>query len=132
MKIFFKNFLVVGMLVLFIDVGSNVTAARENQTESEQQISNTITHLENALRAVNANELDEAQGHIKAAGQSSKAIIGGSFEARKQAGSKAISKARSQAIKSDTAGMTESLKKALEVFKSLLRPADVDKQGGLD
>lgn len=132
MKNIFKKFLVVGMLLLFIDVAINVAVAKETPTESEVQIKNTITHLENALKAVDANKLDEAQEHIKAAGQSSKAIIGGSLEARKQAGSKAITKARSQAMKGDTAGMAESLKKALEVFKALFRPVGVDKQGGLD
>lgn len=132
MKNIFKNFLVVGMLLLSIDVTMNIAIAKENQTESELQISNTIAHLEDALKAVNANKLAEAQEHIKAAGQSSKSIIGGSLEARKQAGTKAISKARSQAIKNDLAGMAESLKKAIAVFKSLFYPPGADKQGGLD
>lgn len=132
MKNIFKNFLVIGLLLLSIDVTMNIAIAKENQTESELQISNTIAHLEDALKAVNANKLAEAQEHIKAAGQSSKSIIGGSLEARKQAGTKAISKARSQAIKNDLAGMAESLKKAIAVFKSLFYPPGADKQGGLD
>jgi hypothetical protein len=43
-----------------------------------------LAHLDVALKAVNSNELEVAQEHIKAAGQSSKGIIGGSIELKTQ------------------------------------------------
>jgi len=76
----FKKFLVAGFLALSIGAGSNVTVAAVGMA---QPINNTITHLEAALKAVNANELEMAQEHIKAAGQSSKDIFGGSLESKK-------------------------------------------------
>ena len=96
-----------------------------------QPINNTIAHLEAALKAVDANELEVAQDHIKAAGQSSKDIFGGSIESKKQRGSRAIANARRQTKEGNKAGATDSLKEALEVFKSLLLPIDAGSQGGL-
>jgi len=97
----------------------------------EQPINNTSVHLEAALKAVNANELEVAQEHIKAAGQSSKDIFGGSLESKKQRSTRAITNARRQTKEGNTAGAAGSLKEALEVFKSLLRPVDASDQGGL-
>ena len=127
----FKKFLVASFLVLSLGAGSNVVVAAETQSGMEQPINNTITHIEAALKAVNANELEAAQEHIKAAGQSSKDIFGGSFEAKKQRGSRAIANARRQTKEGNTVGAADSLKEALEVFKSLLRPVDAGGQGGL-
>lgn len=115
-----KEFLVVSFLVLFIGAGSNVTAAEVTQTGMAQPSNNTIANLEAALKAVNANELGAAQEHINAAGQSSKEISGVcSIESKKQRGSGAITNARRQTKEGNAAGAAESLKKAIEVFKSM-------------
>jgi hypothetical protein len=127
----FKKFLVASFLVLFIGAGSNVTVAAVTQIGMAEPINNTIAHLEAALKAVNANELEVAQEHIKAAGQSSKDIFGGSIESKKQRGSRAIANARRQTKEANTAGAADSLKEALEVFKSLLLPVEAGSQGGL-
>ena len=126
-----KEFLVAGFFVLSIGACSNVTVAAVSQVGMAQPINNTITHLEAALKAVNANELEMAQEHIKAAGQSSKDIFGGSIESKKQRGSRAIANARRQTKEGNTTSAADSLKEALEVFKSLLRPVDASGQGGL-
>jgi hypothetical protein len=130
MKIF-KKFLVASFLVLSLGAVSNVTFAAETQSGMAQPINNTITHLDAALKAVNANELEAAQEHIKAAGQSSKDIYGGSFEAKKQRGTRAIANSRRQTKEGNTAGAADSLKEALDVFKSLLQPVEAGSQGGL-
>jgi len=75
--------LVASFLVLSLGAVSNVTVAAETQSGMAQPINNTITHLDAALKAVNANEFEAAQEHIKAAGQSSKDIYGGSIESKK-------------------------------------------------
>ncbi len=126
-----KKFLVTGLLVLFIGAGSNVAVAEVTQIGMAEPINNTIAHLEAALKAVNTNELEVAQEHIKAAGQSSKDIFGGSLESKKQRGSRAIANARRLTKEGNTAGAADSLKEALEVFNSLLRPVDASGQGGL-
>lgn len=126
-----KEFLVASFLVLFIGAGSSVTIAEAAQIGMAQPINNTIAHLEAALKAVNANELEVAQEHIKAAGQSSKDIFGGSIESKKQRGSRAIANARRQMKEGNAVGTANSLKEALEVFKSLLLPVDAGSQGGL-
>ena len=127
----FKKFLVASFLVLSLGAGSNVTVAAETQSDMAQPINNTIAHLDAALKAVNANELEVAQEHIKAAGQSSKDIFGGSIESKKQRGTRAIANARRQTKEGNTAGAADSLKEALEVFKSLLLPVKASSQGGL-
>lgn len=127
----FKKFLVAGFLVLSMDAGSNVTIAAVAQVGMAQPINNTITHLEAALKAVDTNELEVAQEHIKAAGQSSKGIIGGSIEVKAQRGSSAITKARRQLKEGYTTDATNSLKQALEIFKSLLQPVEAGSRGGL-
>jgi hypothetical protein len=126
-----KEFLIASFLVLFIGAGSNVTVAGETQIGMAQPINNTIAHLEAALKAVDANELEGAQEHIKAAGQSSKDIFGGSIESKKQRGTRAIANARRETKEGNTAGAADSLKEALDVFKSLLLPIDAGSQGGL-
>ena len=126
-----KKLLVASFLVLFIGTFSNITVAGETQIGMAQPINNTIAHLEAALKAVNANELEVAHEHIKAAGQSSKDIFGGSIESKKQRGSRAIANSRRQTKEGNTVGAAASLKEALEVFKSLLLPIDAGSQGGL-
>ena len=96
-----------------------------------QHIKDANAHLEAALGAVNANDLEVAQEHIKAARQSSKEIIGGTFSARTARGSSAIVKARLYVKKENTDAAAAALKKALEIFNSMLRPFDAGSQGGL-
>lgn len=126
-----KEILVASTLVLSLGAVSNITAAAVTQTGMTQHINNTIAHLEAALSAVNANDLEVAQEHIKAARQSSKRIIGGTLEAKTQRGSDAVVNARVQAKEGNTDGAAASLKEALEIFKSMLRPFEVGSQGGL-
>jgi len=126
-----KRFLVAAFLVLFIGSVSNIVNAGGTEPATAQLINNTITHLEAALKAVDANDLAVAQEHVKAAGQSSKLILGGTMEARKQGGSRDITKARQQLEKGNTAGAADALREALESFKSLIRPDKTGNQGGL-
>lgn len=126
-----KMFLIAGVLIVFIGAGSNAVNAAGTESATEQLINTTITHLEAALKSVNSNELEVAQEHVKAAGQSSKLILGGTIEARKQGGSKAIKNARQQLEKGDTSGAADALKEAIEGFKSLLVPAKPGSQGEL-
>lgn len=123
----FKALFVAGFLILFISTGSRVAIA----AGMEEPINNTIAHLEAALKAVNANEPEVAQQQIKDAGQTSKSIFGGSFESKKQRGSKAIANARREMKEGNPTAAAVSLNEALEVFKSLLRPFDAGSQGGL-
>jgi len=128
----FKKFIVASFFALLLCAVSNITVAAEIQSGMAQPINTTITHLEAALKAVNANELEAAQEHIKAAGQSSKDIFGGSFESKKQRGSRAIANARRQTKEGNATGAADSLKEALDVYNSLLRPAEAGGLGGLN
>ncbi|MGR9046148.1 MAG: hypothetical protein ACU83N_12690 [Gammaproteobacteria bacterium] len=94
-------------------------------------IDTTLKHLETALKAIDANDFEAAQTHIKAARQSAKNIIGGSLEVKAQRGSSAISKARSRLNKDDAAGATASLKKALDIFISMTKDSEKGGRGGL-
>jgi hypothetical protein len=126
-----KKILVAGFLVLSLSAGSNISVAGVTQEGMGQPINNTIAHLESALKAVNTNELETAQEHIKAAGQSSKDIIGGSLEVKTQRGSRAIATARRQTKEGNTVGAAVSLKEAIGVYKSLLGPLESGSRGGL-
>ncbi|MGR9114874.1 MAG: hypothetical protein ACU85E_03855 [Gammaproteobacteria bacterium] len=88
-------------------------------------------HLEAAMKAVDAKDFEAAQTHIKAARQSAKKIIGGSLEVKAQRGSSAISKARRQLNKEDAAGASDSLKQALELFRSMTGGSEKGGRGGL-
>ena len=123
------KYLVFGLLMLAVGAGSMVVTAAEPETT--QLINTTITHLEAALASVNANDLAIAKEHTKAAGQSSKLILGGRLEARKQAGSKAITQARQQLEKGNSEGAADAIRAALEEFKSLHGPDTTGNQGGL-
>ena len=84
-----KALLISGCMVLALSSG-NTAIAGSAQAGTMPPIDNTIAHLEAAIKAVDANELETAQEHMKAAGQSSKDIIGGSLEVKAQRGSRAI------------------------------------------
>lgn len=127
----YKKLLVSGFFIFCIGAGSAATNAGAIEPATAQLINSTITHLEAALKSVDANDLAAAQDHVKAAGQSSKLILGGTMEARKQGGSRAITNARQQFEKGNTAGAVDALKEALESFKSLSRPDKTGNQGGL-
>jgi hypothetical protein len=126
-----KLFLVAGFFILFM--GAGITAAHAGGIEpaTAQLINSTIIHIEAALKSLDAKDVAAAQDHVKAAGQSSKLILGGTIEARKQGGSRAITTARKQLEQGNTAGATEALKEALAGFKSLSQPDKTGNQGGL-
>jgi len=126
-----KLFLSAGFLSLSISVGNMAANAGEIEPATAKLISNTVTHLEAAQKSMDANDLAATEEHVKAAGQSSKLILGGTMEARKQGGSRAITNARLQLEKGNKAGAADALKEALEGFKSLIRPDKTGNQGGL-
>lgn len=126
-----KRFLVAGFLTLLLGAGSNAVNAGGIEPATAQLINNTITHLEAALKSIDAKDLAAAQDHVKKAGQFSKLILGGTIEARKQGGSRAITSARQQLEKGDAAGAADDLRKALDGFKSLSQPDKTGNQGGL-
>jgi hypothetical protein len=98
----------------------------------DQRISTVVTHLEAARKALAANEGDAAQEHMKAAGQSSKNITGGSFEVKAQRGSRAIANARRLVREGDNSGAVAVLEEAEGIYKSLLQPAKSGGRGGLN
>jgi hypothetical protein len=126
-----KNCLAASFLVLALFAISNTTVTAAAQTDSLQPIDSTVTHLDAALKAGNADDWDIAQEHMKAARQSAKDIIGGSLEVRAQRGANAIASARRLAQKDDKAGALASLKQAIEIFKSLQNSSDTGGRGGL-
>ncbi|MGZ8193868.1 MAG: hypothetical protein ACXW0H_04740 [Methylobacter sp.] len=126
-----EKILVASFLILSLSAITNINVVAVAQTDTQQSINNTITHLEAALKAVNANDLEAAKEHMKAARQSAKDITGGSLEVKTQHGTNAIANARRQAQKGDTAGASASLKQALEVFKSLHSSSETGSRGGL-
>lgn len=123
-----KEILVSSLLVLSLGAISNLTIAA--QTGMTQPINNTIAHLDAALSAVNADDLEVAQEHINAARQSSKEIIGGTLAPKASRGSDAIVKARRHVKKGDK-DAAAALNEALEIFHSMLRSSDGGSQGGL-
>jgi cellobiose-specific phosphotransferase system component IIA len=79
----------------------------------------TIAHLQDALKALNSNELDAAQAHMKAARQTAKDIVGGSLEVKAQRASSLITTARRQIQSGDIAAAKASLQESLDLFKAL-------------
>ena len=126
-----KKILIVGLVSLFVGTAGRVASAGELEPATARLINNTIMHIEAALKSVDANDVAEAQAHVKAAGQSSKLILGGTIEARKQGGSRAITTARKQLEQGDSAGAAAALREALDGFKSLSQPDKTGNQGGL-
>ena len=126
------QFAINGLFILTMTVGSLMAASADAQTAMTQTINNTVVHLEEGLRALQANELETAQEHMKAAGQTSKKIIGGSYEVKVQRGSRALAIARRQTKEGDTASAVVSLKQAIEVYKSLLGSTKSGGRGGLN
>ncbi|MDD1613025.1 MAG: hypothetical protein LUQ57_07745 [Methylococcaceae bacterium] len=123
--------LLVSVYLVFSLSSGNTAFAGAAQMGTMPPIDNTIAHLEAAIKAVDANEPDTAQEHMKAAGQSSKDIIGGSLEVKAQRGSRAIATARRQTREGDTAGAVASLKEAVTIFQSLRGPNKAGGRGGL-
>ena len=124
-----KKNLVASFLILFLGAVSNITVAA--QTGMTQPINNTIAHLDAALNAVNADDLEVALEHINAARQSSKEIIGGTLAPKASRGSDAIVNARRNVKEGNKDGADAALKEALEIFNSMLRTSDGGSQGGL-
>ena len=126
-----KTILVPILLTLSLSAISTTTISAAPASSAVKQIDNTITHIETAIKAIDSNDFDAAQEHIKAARQSAKNIVGGSLEVKAQRGSSAITNARRLLQKSDAAGASASLKEALEVFKSLISSSEKSGRGGL-
>ncbi|MGR8941508.1 MAG: hypothetical protein ACU83V_05420 [Gammaproteobacteria bacterium] len=111
---------------------ANISVAGVAQSDTDGIINNTVAHLDAASKAIEANELDAAQDHMKAASQSAKNIIGGSLEVKTQRGSRAIANARRQTREGDLTSAAASLKDAQEIFKSLLQVGKSGGRGGLN
>lgn len=126
------KFVTISLLALSLGLGSHSANAVDEKSGLSQPINNTITHLDAALKALDGNELDAAQEHMKAATQSSKNIVGGSFEVKAQRGSRAISNARRQSRDGDKDGAIVSLKEAREIYKSFHEPGKSGGRGGLN
>lgn len=118
------------MLAIYATATTAVTAA--GQMDNLHPIDSTIAHLDAAQQAVNANDWEAAQEHMKAARQSAKNIIGGSLEVKTQRGANAIANARRLAQKGDKTGASSSLKQAVEIFKSLQSSSETGGRGGLN
>jgi hypothetical protein len=127
-----NKFFIAVLLVMSLGIGSHSANAVDEQSGLSIPINNTISHLESALKGLEANELDAAQDHMKAAGQSSKNIVGGSFEVKAQRGSRVISNARRQTREGDKDGAVVSLKEALQIYKSFHDPSKSGGRGGLN
>lgn len=127
-----NKYLIAALWVLSLGLGSPGANAVDEQSGLSSTINNTISHLESALKGLEANELDAAQDHMKAAGQSSKNIVGGSFEVKAQRGSRAIGNARRQTRDGDKEGAVNSLKEALQIYKSFHEPGKSGGRGGLN
>ena len=128
-----KKILISISLVLSLGAIGNIAVAVDKKTGMTQPIKNTIAHLETALSAVNANDLEVAQEHINAARQSSKGIIGSTLAPKTSRGSDAIVNARRYVKEGNTDDATAALKEALEVFNSIIlhRPSKAGSLGGL-
>ena len=125
-----KVILVSGFLILTLST-ANMADAGAAQSATAELINNTVAHLDAASKALEANEQDAAQDHMKAASQSAKNIIGGTVEVKTQRASKMIANARRQAREGDSTGAIASLKEARDTFKSLLSTSETGGRGGL-
>lgn len=90
----------------------------------------TIGHLQYAMKALNSNELEIAEEHMKMARQTVKDIIGGSLEVKAQRGSGLITQARRQAQSGDAVAAAATLRQALEIFEGI-HDASKSGRGGL-
>lgn len=127
-----KQILIGCLLVLTLGLGTPSANAVDEKSGLSQPINTTITHLDSALKGLEANELEAAQEHMKAATQSSKNIVGGSFEVKAQRGSRAIAKARRLSRDGDKEGAVVSLQEALQIYKSFHEPGKSGGRGGLN
>ncbi|MGR9087950.1 MAG: hypothetical protein ACU841_12870 [Gammaproteobacteria bacterium] len=120
-----------GLLALLL-LGSHSANAVDEKSGLSQPINNTISHLDSALKGLDANELEAAQEHMKAAAQSSKNIVGGSFEVKAQRGARVIANARRQTKEGNKDGAIVSLQEALQIYKSFHQPGSTGGRGGLN
>ncbi|MGJ0485601.1 MAG: hypothetical protein ACR65R_13895 [Methylomicrobium sp.] len=111
---------------------ANTCQAGAAETVMAQRINTAVSHLAAARKALAENEQETAQEHMKAAGQSSKDIVGGSFEVKAQRGSRTIANARRLLREGDTSGAVTVLKEAEEIYKSMLQSASSGGRGGLN
>lgn len=102
------------------------------ETVMAQRVNTAVSHLAAARKALAANEQDTAQEHMKAAAQSSKDIVGGSFEVKAQRGSRAIANARRLVREGDNSAASAVLEEAEGIYKSLLQPSKSGMRGGLN
>jgi predicted choloylglycine hydrolase len=124
--------MLISSFLLFSLFAAHTGQAGVGEAVMDRRINTTIAHLESARKALAANERDTAQEHMKAAGQSSKEITGGSFEVKAQRGSRSIANARRLVREGDNTGAAAVLEEAEGIYKSLLQPAKSGGRGGLN
>jgi hypothetical protein len=124
--------MLISCFLFFSLSAANTGQAGGAENVMDQRINTVLTHLEAARKALAANEGDAAQEHMKAAGQSSKNITGGSFEVKAQRGSRAIANARRLVREGDNSGAAAVLEEAEGIYKSLLQPTESGGRGGLN
>jgi hypothetical protein len=124
--------MLVSCFLLFSLFAANPCEAEVAETVMAERINTAVSHIEAAQKALAANEQDTAQEHMKAAGQSSKDIFGGSFEVKAQRGSRAIANARRLVREGDASGAATVLKEAEEIYKSMLHSTSSGGRGGLN
>ena len=110
---------------LVVSLGAAATAVAGTRTGMEGPINETIQHIQDTLSAIEANDLEVAQEHIKGARQASKQIFGGTLASKAQRGADAIVNARAQVKDGKTGEAKATLKEALEVYKGLLSLSEV-------
>lgn len=133
MNIRLKKYLLASFLVLAFGATAPVTAETETQILQTTEATNkAIVNLEAALKALNENKLDEARDYVDATRDSAIDILGRcSIESKKERGSTALRKAHRQIRNGNAAGAKVSLKKAIEIFKSLQVSVENTEQPGL-
>jgi len=130
MKTIMKN-ITAFFLVLSLTAWLTNAFAVDEQN-GRQPVNNTVTHLEEALKALNVNNVGIAEEHMKAARQSVKDILGGSIEVKAQRGSNIITTARKHAKNGDLGAAAAAVKEALELFKSIHSSSETGGRGGLN
>lgn len=132
MKKNIQKLLAIGLLTLLIGPGINTASAEDSSSATLHHINTTNGHLDLAEKAINENQLETAQEHLKIAGQAAKNIIGGSFEVKAQRGARAIGTAKRLVKEGDSSGALTSLKQAREIFNSMQGPSSSGGRGGLN
>jgi Mg2+ and Co2+ transporter CorA len=98
---------------------STITFAEEAVNSSAASINETIAHIEKALVEVNKSDFSAAHLHLKAARASSEHITGNEVIV-KQANASVI-QGQIQSKYGDVKKSSDELKKAIELYKSLLK-----------